>query len=148
MMTDLNLAKEQLMNGAYTCVLRKNDMVYCSQERGVKPLLIWLDSDIDFNGYSAADKVVGKAAAMLYVLLGVSNVHAIVISVKAKEVLEKNGIEVTYDSLVERIHNRTNTGFCPMEEAVWEMEDLQEALQAVRDKVAALAVNKPDNKKE
>lgn len=148
MMTDLNLAKEQLMNGAYTCVLRKNDMVYFSQERGVKPLLIWLDSDIDFNGYSAADKVVGKAAAMLYVLLGVSNVHAIVISVKAKEVLEKNGIGVTYDSLVERIHNRTNTGFCPMEEAVWEMEDLQEALQAVRDKVAALAVNKPDNKKE
>lgn len=137
-MTDLILAKEQLMSGDYTCVIRKNDMVYSSKERGVKPLLVWLDSNIDFSGYSAADKVVGKAAAMLYVLLGVSNVHAIVISVKAKEVLEQHGIGVTYDSLVERIRNRTNTGFCPMEEAVWEIEDLQEALQAVREKVAAL----------
>ncbi len=140
-MTDLILAKEQLMSGAYTCVIRKDDMVYTSLERGVKPLLNWLDSDIDFSGYSAADKVVGKAAAMLYVLLGVRNVHAIVISVKAKEVLERHGIGVTYDSLVERIHNRTNTGFCPMEEAVWEIEDLQEALRAVRNTVAALAAH-------
>ena len=46
---------------------------------------------------------------------------------------------MTYDILVDRIHNRTNTGFCPMEEAVWEIEDLQEGLQAVRDKVAQLA---------
>lgn len=139
MMTDLNLAKQQLINGGYTCVIRKNDMEYTSMERGVKPLLAWLDSNIEFSGYSAADKVVGKAAAMLYVLLGVSNVHAIVISVKAKEVLEQHGIGVTYDSLVERIRNRTNTGFCPMEEAVWEIEDLQDALQAIRDKVALLA---------
>lgn len=133
------MAKEQLLSGAYTCVIRKNDMVYTSEARGVKPLLAWLDSDIDFSGYSAADKVVGKAAAMLYVLLGVSNVHAVVISTKAKEVLEHHSIGVTYDSLVERIHNRTNTGFCPMEEAVWEIEDLQDALQAIRDKVALLA---------
>ena len=139
MMTDISMAIEQLMGGAYTCVIRKNDMVYTSMERGVKPLLAWVDSDVDFSGYSAADKVVGKAAAMLYVLLGVSNVHAIVISVKAKEVLEQHGIGVTYDSLVDRIHNRINTGFCPMEEAVWEIEDLEDALQVVRDKVAALA---------
>ncbi len=54
-------------------------------------------------------------------------------------VLAKGGIDVTYDTLADRIHNRTNTGFCPMEEAVWDIEDLQEGLQAVRDKVAQLA---------
>lgn len=139
MMTDLSMAKEELLAGSYTCVVRKEDNVYTSTERGVKPLLNWLDSDIDFSGYSAADKVVGKAAAMLYVLLGVEAVHAVVISTKAKNVLEQHGISVTYDSLVDRIHNRTNTGFCPMEEAVWEIDDLQEALWAVRDKVAMLA---------
>lgn len=135
---DLKLAKEQLIKDDCTCVLRKGDSVYCSHARGVKPLLNLLDSDADYTGYSAADKVVGKAAAMLYVLLGVSRVHAYVISRKALEVLVCDGIEVTYDTLVERIHNRTNTGFCPMEEAVWEIEDLQEGLQAVRDKVAQL----------
>ena len=76
---------------------------------------------------------------MLYVLLGVSRVHAFIISKKALEVLAGNHVDVTYDILVDRIHNRTNTGFCPMEEAVWEIEDLQEGLQAVRDKVAQLA---------
>lgn len=138
-MTDLELAKEQLIKDECTCVLRKGDSVYCSHARGVKPLLSLLDSGEDYRGYSAADKVVGKAAAMLYVLLGVSRVYAFVISEKALEVLTGNGIEVTYDTLVNRIHNRTNTGFCPMEEAVWEIEDLQEGLQAVREKVAQLA---------
>jgi len=139
MSMDLKLAKEQLMNEGYTSVVRKGDSVYYSKARGVKPLLNWLDDGMDFAGYSAADKVVGKAAAMLYALLGVSKVHAFVISEKALEVLAGNGIVVTYDTLVDRIHNRTNTGFCPMEEAVWEIDDLQDGLQAVREKVAQLA---------
>ncbi len=138
-MTDLELAKEQLIKDDCTCVLRKDDSMYCSHARGVKPLLNLLDSGEDYNGYSAADKVVGKAAAMLYALLGVSKVHAFVISEKALEVLAGSGIEVTYDTLVDRIHNRTNTGFCPMEDAVWKIDDLQEGLQAVREKVAQLA---------
>ncbi len=138
-MTDLELAKEQLIKEDCTAVVRKGDSVYFSKARGVKPLLSLLDSGENYSGYSAADKVVGKAAAMLYVLLGVSRVHAFVISEKALEVLAGNGIEVTYDTLVDRIHNRTNTGFCPMEEAVWEIDDLQEGLQAVREKVAVLS---------
>jgi len=138
-MTDLELAKEQLIKDGCTSVVRKGDSVYFSKARGVKPLLNWLDEGMDFTGYSAADKVVGKAAAMLYVLLGVSRIHALVISEKAMQVLAGNGIEVTYDTLTERIHNRTNTGFCPMEAAVWEIDDLQEGLQAVRDKAAKLS---------
>ena len=138
-MTDLDLVKEQLIKEGCTSVVRKGDSVYFSKARGVKPLLNWLDEGMDFTGYSAADKVVGKAAAMLYVLLGVSRIHALVISEKAMQVLAGNGIEVTYDTLAERIQNRTNTGFCPMEEAVWEIDDLQEGLQAVRKKVAQLA---------
>ena len=138
-MTDLELAKEQLIKDECTCVLRKGDSMYCSHARGVKPLLSLLDSGEDYREYSAADKVVGKAAAMLYVLLSVSKIHAFVISKRALEVFAKSGIEVTYDTLVERIHNRTNTGFCPMEEAVWEIDDLQEGLLAVREKVAQLA---------
>ena len=93
-MTDLELAKEQLIKDECTCVLRKGDSVYCSHARGVKPLLSLLDSGEDYRGYSAVDKVVGKAAAMLYVLLGVSKVHAFIISEKALEVLAGNHIDV------------------------------------------------------
>ncbi len=139
MTLDLEQAKELLFEKEYTCVLKKDSEIHTSNDRGVKPLLIWLDSGMDFHGFSAADKVVGKAAAMIYVLLGVKEVYASVISIEAKRMLEKYQITVFYGELTERIHNRTNTGFCPMEEAVWEIEDLQEAVRAVREKLKQLA---------
>lgn len=71
MRTDLKKAAEMLKNGAYTCVLCKDEEIITCAERDVKPLLDLYDSGNDLKGFSAADKVVGKAAAFLYVLLGV-----------------------------------------------------------------------------
>lgn len=51
-----------------------------STERGVKPLLQWLDGENSVKGFSAVDKVVGRAAAFLYVLLEVKEVYAGVMS--------------------------------------------------------------------
>ena len=51
-----------------------------STERGVKPLLQWLDGENRVKGFSAVDKVVGRAAAFLYVLLEVKEVYAGVMS--------------------------------------------------------------------
>ena len=67
--TDLNIAREQLAAGDYTCVLRRGDREYTTRERGVKPLVRWLTEDTDLRGFSAADKVVGKATAYLYLSL-------------------------------------------------------------------------------
>ena len=91
-MLDLESAKKKLTESGYTCVLCKGDAVFCSRIRGVAPLLEFLDSERSFCGFSAADKVVGKGAALLYVLLGVSAVHATVISVAAYAVLREAGI--------------------------------------------------------
>ena len=67
---DLENAKKILSDGSYTCVLCKGKDTVSSSFRGVKPLLDLLDSGKDFSGYSAADKVVGRATAFLYCLLG------------------------------------------------------------------------------
>lgn len=131
-------AKQILIQEGYTCVLLKEKIVYTSTKRGVKPLLQCLESEQDFRDFSAADKVVGKAAAFLYVLLGVQNVYAHVISEVAKEVLEKYGILVEYDTCVERIINRDGTGFCPMEEAVIEIDTPEKALSAIYKKLEQL----------
>lgn len=125
-------AKALLQKCGYTCVLVKDDLVYESYERGVKPLLQWLESDTDFNGFSAADKVVGKAAAYLYVLMGVKELYANVISKPSIEVLKEFGIKVTYELCVDAICNRTNTGFCPMEQATMNSATPEEALNAVK----------------
>lgn len=133
----MNTAKELLKNG-YTLALCLGDTIYTSYERGVKSLLSFVENNIDVKGFSCADKVVGKGAAYLYVLLEVKDVHATVISECAKNVLIRYGIAVTYDSLVDRIQNRDKTGFCPIEEAVLNIDEPHKALIAIKDKLITL----------
>ena len=133
-MPDLSKAKQHLTEGGYTCVLCRGDRVHTATARGVRPLLDWLDSGLDLEGFSAADKVVGRATAFLYVLLGVREVHALVMSTPAREALEANGIAATCDREVPGIINRRGDGPCPFEEAVLGITDPREALTAIRKK--------------
>jgi len=131
-------AKEKLAEGTYTCVLIRESVTYISTERGVKPLLNWLTSGMNLQGFSAADKVVGKAAAFLYVLAGVREVYAPVMSKAAIDVLEAHGIATYCDSAVKAIINRAKTGMCPMEQAVWSISEPNAALTAIRQRLATL----------
>lgn len=138
-MTDtLKFALEILKQGDYTCVLTDGSETVTSKERGVLPLIKLYDSKKDFSAFSAADKVIGKAAAMVYVLLGVKEIYSLVISDAAAVVFSCNGIAFYCDKKVPRILNRTNTGFCPMEEAVKDIDNPYDGLNAVREKLKAL----------
>ena len=132
MQADLNTAKQLLTGLGYTCVLAQEDRVRTSFHRGVRPLLEFLDSGEDLSGFSAADKVVGKATAFLYCLLRVRAVHAQVLSKPARQVLADHGIPCTWDRLVDGIRNRTDTGPCPMEQATRDCATPEEALTAIR----------------
>ena len=134
----LEQAKQRLYQEDFTCVMCKGDLCYTSRERGVKPLLTWLEQEMDCTGFSAADKVVGKGAAFLYVLLGVKEVYASIISQAALDLLEKHGIATTYDSKVNAIINRAGTGPCPMEEATKDCESPQYALAAIKNTLRKL----------
>lgn len=131
-MHDLESARSLLERGNYTCVLCRDGSTVTDSRRGVRPLLELLDSETDFHGYTAADKVVGKAAAFLYCLLGVKALYAGVISQPALSVLEGAGITVRYGTFVPAIRNRAGDGFCPMETAVWELSDPALAPDAIR----------------
>ena len=137
-MNDLQNARTILLREGYTCVLCKGDALFADRRRGVKPLLELLNSGKDFRGFSAADKVVGKAAAHLYCLLQVSAVHAGVISQPARTVLENSGIALTFDREVPAIQNRTQTGLCPMESAVWNIAGHEDAHAAILRTLEAL----------
>ncbi len=139
-MKDLEKAKQLLHDGGYTCVLVQGQTVLTTRQRGVKPLMQWLEEGTDARELRAADKVVGKAAAYLYVLLGVRAVHAGVISAPAVTVLQENGIAVSFDTCVPAIRNRTNTGFCPMEQAVMGVSTAQEAQKQIRETLTRLDI--------
>lgn len=133
-MKNLLKAKAVLSQG-YTCVGYDGKDIITTNERGVTPLVNWLDSGDCFGGYSFADKVVGKAAAFCYVAMGVKKIWATVISKSAAAVFEKYGIEYWYDTIVDAIVNRAGDGFCPMESAVMEIDDPEEAISVVKNKL-------------
>ncbi len=138
MHSTIEQAKQLLHKEQLTCAVLGGEHTYTSTQRGIAPLMRWIAEGVDMQGYSAADKVVGKAAAYLYVLLGVAEVYALVISQPALEVLERYNIAVWYESLVPAIRNRTDTGFCPMETAVLEIEDTNEAYLVLKAKLEAM----------
>ena len=131
-------AKKVLEEKGYTCVLQKGEDICFSFDHGVKPLLAWIDEGRDFTGYGAADQVVGKAAALLYVLLGVRDLYGQVISDPAIQVLEDHGVAYAYDKRVPYIINRMKNGMCPMEQTVLDISDPKEAVTALKNRVMSM----------
>ena len=133
-------AKEILITGGYTCVLTDGQMVFTSTDRGVKPLVRFLESGEIPAGVSAADKVVGRATAYLYVLLKVKEVYSQIISQPAVDVLREHGVAVVYDNLVPNIINRKGDGICPFEAAVMDIHEPEQAYAAIRRKMAEMNI--------
>lgn len=133
--------KNILESGNYTCVLSDGSSLYASCQRGVKPLVQFLEKKNIPENLFAADKVVGRATAYLYVLLKVQALYAKVISEPAIAVLQAHGITVSYESLVPNIINRRGDGICPFEEAVMGIEDPEAAYAAILKKMDALQIN-------
>ena len=138
MTESLRQAVQLLQEQTLTCVAYKDGEVLSSAQRGVKPLLDFIEQGVSLAGFSVADKVVGKAAAYLYVLLEAKEVYAEVLSEQALGVLQRFDTPVTYGTLVPKIRNRDNTGYCPMESAVMAIDSPDEALDAIRGKYAEL----------
>lgn len=137
-MTNLEKAKETLKSGGYTCVLCKGEQFYTADKRGVAPMLEFIDSGIDLRGFSAADKVIGKAAAMLFVHAGVIEVYADVMSKAAADYLSVKVVAFTYDNLVDKIINRKGDGICPMEQVTADINDTNEAIIAIKKRLEEL----------
>lgn len=129
----LSNLKETLSSENFTIVIRKDDKVFSSYERGVKPLIELIDNNLSFlNNASVADKVVGKAAALLMVLGKIKEVHTIVISEPAIEVLKNNNIIFHFDKKVKNIINRQGDGLCPMEQLCLEIENPEFAYMEIK----------------
>ena len=101
--------------------------IYTSEKRGAAPIIEKIDTDPDFfKGASAADRVIGKAAAMLLEKYGVLEIYAKVTSKYAVAYLNDKKTVLTYDIKVDHIINRSGTGMCPMEKAVLNVNNADE----------------------
>lgn len=133
-MTDLEKAKSLLV-GDITCVLVKGEEIITSNKTGIRPMMEFIKENLNLKGFSVADKIVGKAAAMLFRKAEIKEVYAEVLSVSALQFLEEAKIKVTYKTLTDKIINRTKTGMCPMEETVLNIENFEEGFLALKNKI-------------
>ncbi len=129
--------KKILLKENHTIVIYKNDAsIFVSNDRGVVPLMKLLEEDyFQLKDSIIADKVIGKAAALLMVFAGIKEVYTPIISVLAKQVFEKHNVKFHYDKEVERIINRKGDGLCPMETLCSDIENPEEAFNAIKSRI-------------
>ena len=137
-------AIESVRSGRAAFIYLKNGVIEGEASGlGVKPILLFYDYDKDaLKGAEVVDKVVGKAAALLFCLIGVKVVFGLTMSRSAYDYLKKIGIDASYGILVEMIENREGTGMCPLESAVKDIDDPEKGLLAIREAIKLLMAKK------
>lgn len=130
-MKALETAISRLREGVHTCILCKEDLLLTSEKRGIVPLLEHWEAD-RLKDACVADKIIGKAAAMLLILGGAKGVYGEVMSEKAKELLLAAGVETRWATLAPCIINRKGDGLCPMEQAVLDISDPAQVPDALK----------------
>lgn len=123
------IAKQQL--NTHSLVVVKDGKTSVCDGRGIKPVVDYLEKD-NFDGAFVADKVIGKASALLLVYGKVQEVYTPAISKPAVKVFEDNNVKYSADKIVDNIINRTGTDLCPMEKKVQNIDNPKRAYKLFR----------------
>lgn len=136
----LEQAKQQIASEEVSfVVIRDGKIVYRDKGNGVKPIMKILETDRALlRGALVADKLIGKAAAMLLSMGGVKSIYGNTMSRSAEEYLERKGIFYDYGRCIQVVSNRTGDGICPLEKTVADLEDEQEAYEKLKATIAQL----------
>lgn len=134
-MTDLELAKQTLQADSLAFVIAKDGRVLRTGTReGIGELIEVVDALADeVRGASLADKIVGKAVAMVARRAGIRAVYSPLASAAAREALAHDRIPLECDQMVPIILNKRNDGPCPMERLTLPIAEPDLAVAALRE---------------
>lgn len=134
-MNDLSIARQTLEEKGLTLAIVKNgNIIFTSTERGIYPLFnIVNEMASQLKGSSVADKVTGKAAAMLYKHAGISELYTNLISEKATEVLKDTPILLEFGLSVPYIKNRDKSGMCPVESLSSGIDNISDLMAGISE---------------
>lgn len=136
MHTDLNLAKNRLIQKNLSLVIVNNGKVlFETESHGIGALLKAINTLGDnVKGSSVADRIVGRAAALIFVFSGVRAVFAVLASDGGFEVLAENNIFCVYKKRVANVLNFEKTDVCPFEKLVAKLSNPEKAYEVLREK--------------
>lgn len=130
---DLAIAKKYLYDYGKTLVIVKDEeVIYESDARGIKPIYEFYRKNANNEAVgSLADKVFGKAAAIIASHLALDCIYAETISKEALKVLNENNIDVSYKIITDQILNRAQDDLCPVEKISKDYEDFHDLLAKI-----------------
>jgi hypothetical protein len=130
-MNDLEIAKNELCQKTLTLAIIKNGQIVFETKSnrisGFLDAIATLKDQLD--GASLADRVAGRAIALLCVYAKIKEIYAQILSRKAQEVLKQNQIHCQWSEIVDNILDQTKTDICPFEKAAEQLSNPQEAYQ-------------------
>jgi len=137
-MDDLVIAKKCLAEKGLTlCIVNDKRVIFETASHGISGMLGAIQVlGEGLRRASVADKIVGKAIALLCLYAGVGRVYSPVMSEVAKELLEKNGVLAEWDELIENVLDECKSATCPFERLASGISDPGEGykkLKALRD---------------
>lgn len=130
----------QLEHQDKTCIIiAKDQVVFTSTDFGVKPMVEYYQSfGTSKEPLTVIDKIMGKGAVILAILCGAKTIISPKMSEVAYEFAKKKGLEITVETIVPMIINRTKDGRCPVETAVLDIDDVSEGYKVILETLAEL----------
>lgn len=124
-MSDLDIAISHLYNKELTLAIAKNGkIIFQTDSHRISGFIFAIDTlGVQLNGASVADRVAGKALALLCIYAGICEVYAEVLSKNADVLFEENGITFQCKHLVDNVLDLKKTDICPFEKAAVDITD-------------------------
>ncbi|WIV12625.1 DUF1893 domain-containing protein [Proteiniborus sp. MB09-C3] len=134
-MKDLELAKEILEEKELTlAIVKEGKILFTSIDKGIKPIYTAVrELKEELKGASVADKVIGKAAAILCKYADIKELYTRLISSEAIKIFEDSSIKFFYDESSPYIKNRDKTDMCPVEKLSQKVDSPTELVQKISE---------------
>jgi len=132
--SDIDIAKKDVKEKRFALsIVKDGETLFQSRMPGITALVQAIDEDqLRFRGASAADRILGKAAAMLFVYSEISSIFASIASQDALTTLKRFQVPLEYEKIVTKILNRTQTSTCPFERLVIDVDTPEEAFRRLK----------------
>jgi hypothetical protein len=143
-MTDLEIAKTELYEEKLTlAIVKDGHLLFSTKSHRISGVLEAIDQcGTALEGASLADRVAGKALALLCAYAKIKEVYATVLSRKAQVVFKQNHIKYNYRELVENVLDPAKADLCPFEKAATTISDPAKAYVTFRTLLDQLRTSK------
>jgi hypothetical protein len=127
-------------SGMSLIIHREGHVIFRSSSKGLLPHLeaIRRLGREALRGAVMADKIVGRAAALMMLYSLPSEVHAGIITIGGRRLLEGGGVRVFYSEEVEAVKVEDGEIYCPFESMVQGISNPEEAYKAIEARMGGL----------